>query len=196
MRYISFFQCHCKCVIAHNLFFFFFSLDLTGSFFLSSEFSFAAPGFQHVYLWALGWRGRRGALPTCLWCLKEALGFVPQCLGLWGEWWEWTIAGKTQLFCFYFCFTVGFCMQFLYSLGFFFFLVVLLWFILLETALKAEDAGCFPAGPIFSQPPRHQIFLFINSSPLVKKEAYLVFWLRWLCTHLLAGIFLSPKKSM
>lgn len=69
--------------------FFFFSPDLTGSFCLSFDFSFAAPEFQPCEPWIRRGTGvgGEGLLPSCLWHLKGALGFGLDCPGLGGEWW-------------------------------------------------------------------------------------------------------------
>lgn len=195
MRYISFFDWHCKCVIAHNLFFSrpyrqllpFFWLQLRCSKFqpcgcLSPGCGTgleweergryrAAFGIWRkplgLYFIAAGCRVSDGTLPRTYPCFhfrtptlrcstrrmnncRQMLAFL--LLFICASWWYFTGGFFNHLDLFFF-------LQF-----------SSLWSVLLEMALKAEDAGCLPASPIPPLPPRHQIFLFIISSLWSQKK--------------------------
>lgn len=149
MRYISFFDWHCKCVIAHNLFFFQ-TLQAASSFLLTSASLLQVSAVRVSEPWLrhrIG-MGGEGPLPSCLRHLKETLGFVFHCGGLQGE--RWNSAPHVSLLSFpysdtamfnaeneqlqanasffaliYMCFMVVFHRRFLQSLGFILFFAVL-----------------------------------------------------------------------
>lgn len=218
MRYISFFDC----VIVHNLFFFFpQTLQAASSFLLTS--ALLLPSFSCTDAWARDaagdWSGRRPAateLPfafegnpwVCIffsWAARWTMNSAPHVSLLSSLYSAMFRAENEQLqanptfFCSYLCVSWWYFACSLFNhLDFCFCCGSPDWSILLEVALKAEDAGCLPAGPSPPQPPRHQISQFIIFFPLVTEAAHSIFLYThlysFIYTHLFSGIFLSPKQ--